>query len=502
MWGEKVLSKREVLFFFVVVSLVYIFPFVHADYTYVDDSWRSLLLWGEAWRAQGRVLLEIFIKFLAFNNASINIFPLPLLIATFAISLAMTRLTFWFFSQPRLASCLVVLPILCSPFFLGNITYQYDGPGMMLAVVAAIYAVIYGNGGFWLRGFSIILIVVMLGIYQLTVTVFISLCFVECVWGVRNKKEMRDVLSILCWRGLQLVIGGGLYYLAIFQMVVSKRMEFSSFDMRWLEGVTRKYEFSMGKVLELVNSGNLYFIIPVLLFSCVGFVMIVVGAIMTYWRPQEKTAAIFFCFCAIPVLMFSIPGAMLFAAEPYLQARNYLGFSVVLVFLFLMSYEFLGCLHRALRLLLVIPILWMFSFCYAYGQIIVAKKELEMAVATFVAYDLVSAPELREVEVFYFIGARSGGNWLPRGYGAKNYMPVLDYILSDSNVLLHANFLTRLGINNVVDGNRDMFKIAVSGSRDFRSILDRKFYSIYMSEAGTFLVMKDLDVTDAYLERP
>ena len=63
---------------------------------------------------------------------------------------------------------------------------------------------------------------------------------------------------------------------------------------------------------------------------------------------------------------------------------------------------------------LVVPTLLMFSLCYAYGQVIIAKKELAFAMAGFIARDIVSQQALRGVKTFYYIGPRTGGNWLPR----------------------------------------------------------------------------------------
>jgi hypothetical protein len=58
MWVDKVLSRKEVFLFFLILSFVYIYPIVHADYAYIDDNWRSLLGAQDGWRNQGRVLSE------------------------------------------------------------------------------------------------------------------------------------------------------------------------------------------------------------------------------------------------------------------------------------------------------------------------------------------------------------------------------------------------------------------------------------------------------------
>ncbi|SEJ15416.1 glucosyltransferase domain-containing protein [Pseudomonas sp. NFACC07-1] len=501
LWAEKVLSRNEVLVFFIVAALVYVFPIINADYAYIDDGWRSLLIADGAWRTHGRLLLEVFVKFFAFNNATINVFPFPLLIATVAMAFAMRRLTYRYFPQPRMTACLVVLPLLCSPFFLGNITFQYDGPGMMLAVVAAIYAISCDISNRFLRGVSsALLVTVIMAFYQLAITVFIGLCAVELIWDVRNKKSAAIILGGLAQRLVQLAVGGALYYLTFFQMIVfGLRGNLVFADPQWPERIEDIFSVSMKHIQVLMNSGNMYFVVPLLLVACAGFVLLIKESLDLEGSRQKKIVVLVFCLCVIPILLMGVPGVMLFLVEPYLFVRDYLGFSVVLFFLFLLNYECLGRVRHGLQWFLLLPTLWMFSLCYAYGQVLVAKKELETAFATFVAYDIVASPELGRADIIYLVlGPKTEGNWLPKGNSAMSYMPVLKLILTDDNQVLHPYFLPRLGINSVVSGRREMFEAAIAGGKASRLLLDRKFYSIYATEAGFFLVMKSLGDLDKY----
>jgi hypothetical protein len=123
-------------------DLLYVLPLILADFPYIDDNWRSLSA-GMAWAEQGRLFAELFYNALTFSNAAPNIFPLPLLIATVAMASALTSLTFHYFRQPTVARCLVLLPLWYNPFFLQNLSYQYDGPIMVLSLVAVIYAITF-----------------------------------------------------------------------------------------------------------------------------------------------------------------------------------------------------------------------------------------------------------------------------------------------------------------------------------------------------------------------
>ncbi len=139
---SKELGRRQVWLFFLLATLVYVVPLILADYPYIDDNWRSLSA-GMAWAEQGRLFTEFFYNLLTFSQAAPNIFPLPLLIATLAMAAALTSLTFHYYPQPTIACCLVTLPLWYNPFFLQNLSYQYDGPAMALSVVAVIHAITF-----------------------------------------------------------------------------------------------------------------------------------------------------------------------------------------------------------------------------------------------------------------------------------------------------------------------------------------------------------------------
>lgn len=496
----KVLSEKEVLLFFTIASFLYVYPIIHADYAYVDDSWRELLAIDDWWRIHGRVLAEMLAKLMAFNNATINIFPLPLLIATFALAYAMTRLTLRYFPRPEWTACLVMLPLLCNPFFLGNISFQYDGPGMMLAVVAAVFSITCRVRNSCLRGcVSAILITVLLSIYQLVITIFIGLCCMECLWNVRNGKPAREVLREIGQRGLQLSFGGFLYYFTAFKLTSDRRGSLAEFDSHWLEEVVRKFKFSMEKVFELINAGNGFFSILMVVVAGVGYVLVIKNVLAMAGGRGEKILVLGACLCVPPVLIVCIPGPMLFVLDPVLEARDYLGFSVVLFLLLLMNHEVLGRVGYRLRMLLVIPVLAMYSFGYGYGQVLVAKKELETAVAMFVAYDIVATEEFFNSPVLYYVEPPADGKWLPKAQGAISYMPALRYLLSSSSMVLRPNTLPQYGINNVVSERRAAFDAATAEGKTYRRVVDRKFYSFYVTDSGDFIVMKDLTGSEGYI---
>lgn len=503
MWNQRELSRKEIMIVFVVLSFAYIYPLVHADYAYVDDNWRALHQAQDAWKNQGRILLEVLHRVLTFTGGTTNIFPLPLLISVFALALAMTRLTLWYFTRPGILSCLVVLPILCNPFFLGNLTYQFDGPGMVLAVVAIIYAITCTIEHVVYRGFaSALLIAISLSLYQPTLSLFVGLSIVEFVCGVKNRISTVKALSLATQRFVQLTVGSLIYALTAYQLTVDGRGNLSVFDARWLEVAGQKLIFAMEQVGLLVNPGAIYFTVLLLVVATFAFVLFMKNIVDMPGAVLSRVIVLAVYLLGFPILLLSIPGVMLFLVEPNLDARNYIGFSAVLILVLYLNYEVLGRAWLAARWVLVVPVLFMFAFCYAYGQVIIAKKELEMAMAQYIAKDIVSEKQLGLVPVFYFVGPQTGGNWLPRGHDAMTYMPALRYILSNANVLLHPHFFPRLGINNVVGGKRDVFNKLVALNGVGSPVVDSKFYSIYVTSEGGYIVMKEIRDSENYNDIP
>lgn len=496
-WNDRVLTQSEVLLVFAALSLLYLYPIIHADFAYYDDNWRALLQAQGTWINEGRALLELLHRALTFSAGTVNIFPLPLLISALALALAMRRLTFWLFMQPRFSSCLVVLPILCNPYYLGNLNYQYDGPGMNLAIVAVIYAITLRIEPVLWRGLAAaVLIAVMLSLYQLTVNLFIGLCIIECVVGVRNQLRANELLVLIAQRVAQLLAGGVLYLLSAYQWVNHDRGEWVALSATLGETVVGQWVYALRQIALLMTPGSSLLIVPMLLLAAFGFFQILSRIPRMQGTRSARLSIAVLYVLSVPALIAGIPGAMLFFASPPIEARNFIAFSAVLIFLFLLNHHVLGQRWPRLRLLLVMPALFMFSLCYAYGQVLTAKKEMAFAISGLIARDIVSQERLRDVKTFYYVGSGTDENWLPRAYPATQAMPVLGFVLGKYDSVRYPYFLPRLGINNVLEGDRTVFEQRIGEHPS--PVVDNLFYSIYVTADIGFIVSKVINVSQNY----
>nr|NLU58736.1 hypothetical protein [Pseudomonas sp. BIGb0427] len=232
--------------------------------------------------------------------------------------------------------------------------------------------------------------------------------------------------------------------------------------------------------------------LALLLGAGAGFVLLMGNIRQMHGRASARFGVALLYLLSPVALVWSVPGMMLFLAEPNLEARNFIGFSPVLVLLLLFSHELLGRVWPGLRWLLILPTLFMFAFSYAYGQVIIAKKELESAMAHYIANDLVSRSELRDVNRYTYLRAPGDGNWLPRGHGA----------ITHAATEIHPQRL-QFGVACAVffPGWGSIMSLAVNArtlSGWWRQgawgapLVDNRFYSIYVTGEQGFIVMKPI----------
>lgn len=480
MWFEIKRDSKDVFWFFLILSLVYVFPIIHADYLYIDDQWRSLLLVDDAWRRQGRVFAQLLYGAMTFTPSMPSIFPLPLLVSVVAIAWAMKSLVFYLYVEVDFSKCLVVLPLLCSPFFLGNLTYQYDGPAMVLAVVAMVAALTLKPENVGLNVIMpAMLITLALGLYQPSVSVFIGLCCVELLLLIHSAVPGRSVISRIGLRTLQLVLGMTVYFFTAYSLADNSRGTLLAFDSNWINRVESRLHLVVDKISLLNSPGVSWMWAVLLLLAGAGGLFFVAKCLARADRLPAKVGILMAIFFTVGVLLLCTPNVMLFLHEDRMDARNLMGFSSLLILVFYLAHDALNRIKPGAGRCLIIPCLYMFSLSYLYGQVLNAKKEYEASLSTNIAYDLTSRIELRDVEGFNFSApdAESDAYWVPASEGALALMPVLRYVLSDDNTILFPDHFKRLGISKVywVRASIDQLMAQNKG----KLIVDNKQYRIY-----------------------
>lgn len=475
------LGRRQVLLFFVLATGLYVLPLILADFPYIDDNWRALAA-GNAWAGYGRLFADWLYQALTFTGAAPDIFPLPLVLATVAMSLALTGLTFHYFAEPTLAYCLVPLPLWYNPFLLQNFSYQYDGPSMALSLVAMICAITF-HGSTRVQRWLVpaALIALGIGLYQISVNVFLGLCCVELLRALHRRVSSTEVLHLLGSKLAQLGLGVAIYGVTAYPFMVASR------QAQLLDGAGHpilQIITNMGRVLEkialLFHGGYLWVFTALLLFALWGLVRLA--------GPDRRASYAILCLATFAVLVLLVPGITLLFRDFNEGARTLMGFGVLLVFLFFLARLALAPCHRLLPLLLIIPLLAMLSLSFAYGRVLTMQKTFATAALFSLGHDIAAHRELREAKRIY-LSINYSDRWLASAEGSFRQLPVLRYLLNVDYYLLAEN-LPSVGITNVV-AERERRNATHVGYRGYPALVESLYYRIYLLGDYGFIVMKE-----------
>ncbi|KIH81703.1 glucosyltransferase domain-containing protein [Pseudomonas batumici] len=492
---SRELTQGQVLIFFLIAVVIFIYPLLIADYYYIDDSWRSQLA-GTAWKGSGRILIEWLYQGLSFTRGAPNIFPLPLLISVVVISFALRALVFHFFEKPTVVCCFIVLPLWYSPFFLQNLSYQYDGPGMALGVAAIVFSIAFKHRWVGMRVVvSGVLVAMALSFYQMTIDIFVGLSCVELIRFANERKGLRVSVLLLGEKVAQLILGVVIYGLTAYQLMTDERKELRHFGDGWRDKLMTDMGTTAGRVAELCNEGNAWMCWGLLALAVAGFLLIILRVLNGEEEIKNKLMMVLLCTGAIFISLIAIPGLSLAFDFFNDGARLLLGLSAVLVLMLYLSYCALQVIHPKLVVGVMVPIIAMLSFSYAYGRVLSVQKEFHEYVAHSLAYDINSNAEIKGVDKFYMI-IRHAGVRAPGADGSIKMIPALRYVLNIDFISL-SEMLPRVGVLNISTVESYDFD-AVAHDRDIRLVLENKFYRIYLSGQDGFVVMKGLSDEDVY----
>ncbi|WP_237886890.1 glucosyltransferase domain-containing protein [Pseudomonas sp. PGPR40] len=481
------LGRRRVWLFFLIAILIYVIPLILADYPYIDDNWRSLSA-GTAWAGQGRLFTELFYNLLTFSDGAPNIFPLPLLIATLAMAFALTRLTFHYYPRPTMSCCLVLLPLWYNPFFLQNLSYQYDGATIALSLVAVIFAITFRHPSRILQWLvPAFLIALALGFYQVSLNVFLGLCCLELLRGANDQWGWRQWYELIGWKIAQAGLGGLIYSVTAYPYMNQNR----ALLLNWAAAPWLQLEINIGRVLEkvalLFHGGFTWVFAVLLLCALVGSVRLARNVIERHDTGLRKIVMGLMCLLTVPVVTLLVSGTALFFRDFNEGARTLMGFAVLLVLLFYLSHLALVSIHERLPMLLAVPLLAMLSLSFAYGRVLTMQNTFASSALFSLGHDISSHRQLREAKLIY-MAVSDSDHWLVAAAGSFRQMPVLRYLLNIDFFMLAEN-LPKAGITNVV-AERERRNATLVGYQGYPPLVESRFYRIYLLGDYGFIVMK------------
>ena len=165
-----------------------------------------------------------------------------------------------------------------------------------------------------------------------------------------------------------------------------------------------------------------------------------------------------------------------------------MGMSTFLVLVFYLSRNVLVLGGEKWGLLLLLPLLAMLAFSYAYGRVLTLQKELENSVVHYLSYELITNERLSGIEHVQMVNNFSN-DWYGGAEGAMKIMPALRYVLN-VHVLLQPELLSRSGVIVPFPPTQsfDWWGRQQQGER----LIENRFYSVYLQDKTAVVVMKDI----------
>ncbi len=490
---NRTLSEREVWQLCLLALGLHVLPLILADYPYLDDVWRSQLsgIWqdpNDSWAGQGRVLIEWFYAVIGFSSGALNLFPWPVLVAAVMTAGAMAGLVRHYFEAPRVTCLFVVWPLWFNPFFLQNLSYQYDAPVMALALAACMAAITLRGGRRYTFVGSSVLVAIAIGLYQVSINVFAGLCCIEIVRLVLAQERLAVVGREVLIRLGQVLCGCLLYVLTAYQLMTVARDALLPIDAQWPGEMVRRGKAVVEHVGLLITPETCWFFLGLIVLALLALVAASKQVLCCRDRPgTERLALVVILLLAVGTVLLLIPGMTLLFLTYNGGARLLLGAGPAWVLLALLARHWLVDKQPVLAWLLAIPVLFMLTFSFAYGRVLVAKKEFEQLITFSIAQAISSTPTLYEARRFHIVPSSSSAHWLPAAEGAFRSMPALDYVLNNHALVL-AEMMPRVGMPAF--GGRSPMERREVLSRSPTPIVDAKFFAIHRCGDIVYVLMK------------
>lgn len=441
-WARPLTSMQ--LWLLCTAALVlHILPLLMADMPFLDDFSRQHLASND-WGYVGRPLVVAWFAALSFGPGAVNLYPLPLLLAVVLMGAALARLVRHWFAAPTLGAVLVVLPLWYQPFFLQNLSYQYDGATMALSLAACLWAIAQARSV--VRG--VLLVAAAAAFYQPSMNLFAGLCGIEVMRRVMAGGALAEVCRHALLRLAQGLGGGLLYYASSAWMVSSTRAGALALDGAWLAEVLHRLAATAQVVGLLLTPVTTWVVAGLALLALLGLLR----QLMAVWRRPvslgQRLGLVLALLLPVPLMLLCVPGLILLLAEFEQTVRVLLGLGVLLTMLLYLAHEALAPVPRLRVLLLAVPVLCMLSYSYAYGRVLVLQKTLHQSVAQALAHDLSACPQLCSAKRVYLLGFWLDRPWIPAAQGTLQAMPAINKIHAYNYVVL-PEMLPRVGIDDL-----------------------------------------------------
>lgn len=425
-------GKDKFLFIF-LMCMFFVLPIILADSLYMDDKYR--LIDGDfVWEDEGRYLTTLLFQILSLNKDQVlNMFPMTLIIGIAFFSYAVFYATEKMNIKSTILNISPLLLLICNPFFLQNLSYQFDSIAHLFSVGIILFAFFYDNKNKVKKiVYSSLLITVSAFLYQPSINIYIVLFCFNLLFEIKKTYFKKNVVQNTC-EYITIFLSGIIFYYIlytmqfkfIFEKIYERNKLISIFD------IVKSYEVSTKTLIFIVKS---FIHTPIFYLVCFSFVFVILAIILKVIKNIKSEISIAektintLIYISIPLVLYlSLWGPFILLHEKFFNPRDYIVVGAILM-LSMYSVLLAGNTFKVAKcLFLSLILLNFFSISYIYGNILKYDNQYMNYVNDNISRDMEKYhSELKDKKIFVF-GRQGMSRYAQKTVNNNPYFKILLY---------------------------------------------------------------------------
>ncbi|WP_407651811.1 glucosyltransferase domain-containing protein [Bombella saccharophila] len=369
---------------FLAILGLFLYPILHGNFYYPDDYYRSAT--GDISCTQtGRFLAQLIFIILNASNISYDLSPTLQILAIIILSFSLSFLSLkWRLN--RTSSALSLSFIVCTPFFLQNLSYHSDSLNMSIALSCIMWFFIFDNKPippYKKIFFRSILILSALNLYQPTLNAFFIFLITESLF-ILHDKTTKDSIQSFIMNALYLPIPLIVYKC---EVIFRKDESYASLHAQF----THNLFIILNNIRKLLKYAFLEFGIHggslEILLGCFLFIALINLLYIFYKKGKFPYLALTLCYISLAIC--SLAGFLALLRYPVFDMRVFIanGAFLSLFMLFFIGKE--ASFHKnPVKIILASWVLLIqMTFSTQWGSAIAAQTELNEAIASNIVND-------------------------------------------------------------------------------------------------------------------
>lgn len=459
-------NNNKIFYIYLFILTLWCLPFLLYQDFYRDDYTRIVTGYA-GWENAGRPLATLLYYFLGMDFGMIhNLYPLPLFLSIFILAYTFNSLHKHIKKTYNIKDYILfpsILLIVCNPFYIQNLAYQYDILPMCIALSLSIFAFIKCNYKKYDFLWSVTFIFIALNLYQPVINVFITFCIINMCFPFIKSCIDKNIIYIQAISSVCAIV---IYYLLVFVLSPIKPLRSERIS---LNDIPEHFLHNIKNLLSMMDSFYLGAFTIIIIIS-----LFYIFWIFYSWKTNSKILSIILPF----VLFIFIWGPLLILKEEMTFPRTYLTIGILLGLLFLFISHAYKYLFTIAYVFLSFSYFILISFCYTQNQQFIFEKNL-------IGITLNKISEKKELYSTLMIFSYGGMPESPKITILKNRLPYLKMIQKPSYrwearfkmAILGYDYTNSMYTYTIADNTSEWTKICKDGLDDIFSLKIKTDYS-------------------------